>query len=78
MNQHFGRKGLFMVELKKGSTYVLNKHMPGYYRLEDAKLGKNQSVSVLSGEYIVFDYKKGLINVTKVADQPGFWVNPRG
>jgi len=59
-----------------GGKYTLKKNTPGFYTAADAKAGKNQRVTVLAGEYTVFNIANGMINITKSKGQPGSWINP--
>jgi len=59
-----------------GSKYTLKNHTPGYYTAADAKAKKNQLVTVLAGEYLVFNTSNGMINLTKAKGSPGSWINP--
>jgi hypothetical protein len=60
-----------------GGTYTLKKNTPGFYTAADAKVGRDQRVTVLAGEYIVFNISNGMLNVTKVKGKPGSWINPQ-
>jgi len=59
-----------------GGKYTLKNNTPGYHTSADAKIGKNQRVTVLAGEYIIFNIANGMINITKTKGQPGSWINP--
>lgn len=59
-----------------GAKYTLAKNTPGYYTAADAKVGINQRVSVLAGEFYVFNISNGMINITKTKGVPGSWINP--
>jgi len=59
-----------------GKKYNLEHHTPGYYTAADAQAKRNQRVTVLSGEYVIFNVSSSMINLTKVAGQPGSWINP--
>jgi len=59
-----------------GSKYTLKNHTPGFYTASDAQAKKNQLVTVLAGEYIVFNVSNGMVNLTKIKDRPGSWINP--
>ena len=59
-----------------GGKYTLSTNTPGFYTAADAKARKNQRVTVLAGEYIVFNLANGMVNITKTKGQPGSWINP--
>ena len=59
-----------------GGKYILTKSTAGFYTAADAKAGRDQRVSVLAGEYIIFNIASGMINITKTKGVPGSWINP--
>jgi len=63
-------------KLVVGGKFTLKNNSPGFFTAADAKAGKNQRVTVLAGEYIVFGISNGMINITKTKGQPGSWINP--
>lgn len=63
-------------EVSIGDKYTLKTATGGYYTSDDALAKKNQKVSLLPGEYYVFNIAKGMINLTKTKGQPGSWINP--
>ena len=60
-----------------GGKYDLKKNKPGYSTAADAKAGRNQRVTVLAGDYIVFNISDGMINISKTKGSPGSWINPK-
>lgn len=60
-----------------GGKYTLMKTTPGFYTSADAKAGTNQRVSVLAGDYTIFNIANGMLNLTKVPGSAGAWINPR-
>jgi len=56
--------------------YKLELPTAGYYTAVDAKAKKNQLVTLLAGDYIVFNVSNDMLNLTKVPEQPGSWINP--
>ena len=59
-----------------GGKYTLAKNTPGYYTAADARAGTNQRVSMLAGEFYIFNIANGMINITKTKGVPGAWINP--
>lgn len=59
-----------------GQRYLLTRNTPGYYTAADALAGRDQRVSVLAGEYTIFNIANGMINITKTKGVPGSWINP--
>jgi len=61
---------------KVGGKYTLSKSVAGYYTAADAVAKKNERVTVLAGEYTIYNMALDMLNVTKVANMPGSWINP--
>lgn len=59
-----------------GQTYTLNRSVPGYVSAGDAKAYRNSNSTVPAGTYSVFNQSNGMINITRQAGQPGWWINP--
>ena len=59
-----------------GQTYNLNQNTPGFYTAADAKARRHARVTVLAGEYTVFKSLEEMVNLTKIKEQPGSWINP--
>lgn len=68
---------LLKSELKIGDAYTIKTGTPGYYTADDALNKKNQKVSVLAGDYFIYNIANGMLNVTKVKGQAGSWINPK-
>lgn len=62
--------------IKIGEKYTLKQHTPGYYTASDAKENRNQRVTVLAGEYIIFNISDDIINISKIPEKPGSWIKP--
>jgi len=60
-----------------GEKYTLKNHAPGFYTATDAKTSHNQHVTVLADEYTIFSTLNGMINITKIKESEGFWINPQ-
>ena len=60
-----------------GDKFTLTKNTPGYYTAADAKAGTNQRVTVLAGEFYIFNTSNGMINITKTKGKAGSWINPK-
>lgn len=57
-------------------SYTLARAVPGYVSAADAASRKNSNSTAPAGTYAVFNQASGMINVTRVAGQPGWWINP--
>jgi len=70
------RKPVLASNFNVGDKYILKNHTAGYETFTDAQAEKNQHVSVLAGEYIIYNITNGMINITKIGRKSGFWINP--
>lgn len=61
----------------KGEKFVLDKKTEGYVRAEDALLKVNKVNTLQPGEYIIYKTNSGMINITKVENNLGMWINPK-
>lgn len=61
----------------KGEKFVLDKETDGYVRAEDALLKVNKVNTLQPGEYIIYKTNSGMINITKVENNLGMWINPK-
>lgn len=59
-----------------GSTFALGHSTPGYTNAGDAAGRKNSNSTVPAGTYAVFNRAQGMVNITRTAGQPGWWINP--
>ena len=59
-----------------GSLYSVVKRIRGYKSSADAKARKNSNSVVPVGRYRVFNKANGMINITRTAGVPGWWINP--
>lgn len=69
-------KDASIAKVKIGNAYTLGTHLPGFHTATDAKAGRNQQVTVLAGTYTISSLSEGMINLTKMNEQPGVWINP--
>ena len=60
----------------KAKTYKLNKNLRGYTNAYDASQGRNSNTTCKAGNYYIYKEHKGMLNVSKVKNQPGAWINP--
>ena len=63
--------------VKVGDKYILKTHAPGFCTASDAKTGRDQHVTLLAGEYLIFNSLDKMINLTKMDGHQGFWINPK-
>lgn len=90
-NIFFGDKGTFLKYGRQGvntvpkpeppqSTspiqYTLVRDIPGYLTAADASARKNSNSTAPSGTLYVYNQANGMINVTRTAGTPGWWINP--
>lgn len=59
-----------------GSTFALGHEVAGYVNAGDAANGANSNSRVPAGNYAVFNRAQGMVNITRTAGQPGWWINP--
>lgn len=57
------------------ALFHLKKHLPGYDTAIDAQNKENQRLTVLAGKYVIKEVKDGIIQIAKMKDSPGVWVN---
>lgn len=57
-------------------SYALGRSVPGYVSAADAAARKNSNSTAPAGTYAIFNQAQGMVNVTRVAGQPGWWINP--
>lgn len=60
---------------KIGDKYELLIKTPGYYTSDDALSKRNAKVTVIPGQYFIYNIAKGMLNLTKIKGTPGSWVN---
>jgi hypothetical protein len=59
-----------------GSVFALGHETAGYVNAGDAAAQRNSNSRVPAGTYAVFNRAQGMVNITRVAGQPGWWINP--
>lgn len=59
-----------------GSTFALGHEVAGYVNAGDAAASRNSNSRVPAGNYAVFNRSQGMVNITRTAGQPGWWINP--
>lgn len=59
-----------------GGQYTVNKSIPGYTTSAKAAARSGSNSTVPPGTYAVFNQAAGMINVTRKAGVPGWWINP--
>lgn len=59
-----------------GSTFRLGHTVPGFVNAGDAAAGRNSNSQVPAGTYAVFNRAQGMVNITRTAGVPGWWINP--
>jgi GH25 family lysozyme M1 (1,4-beta-N-acetylmuramidase) len=59
-----------------GSTFNLGHQTPGYVNAGDAAAHRNSNSTVGVGTYSVFNRAQGMVNITRQAGQPGWWIDP--
>lgn len=59
-----------------GGKYSLAVKVPGFVTAADAKARRNSNSVVPVGEYFIFSKADGMVNITRVAGEPGWWINP--
>lgn len=57
-------------------TYNVVIAIPGYVHASDAATSKSSNSEVPVGQYYVFNRDGGMVNVTRILGQPGWWINP--
>lgn len=62
--------------LNGGGDYSVVKQIPGYMNAADAAARRNSNSTVPVGNYAVFNRAKDMVNVTRKAGVPGWWINP--
>lgn len=58
------------------NTVQVVRPIPGYVTAADAAARKNSNSSVPPGTYAVFNRAQSMINITRQAGVPGWWINP--
>jgi GH25 family lysozyme M1 (1,4-beta-N-acetylmuramidase) len=58
------------------NTYTVHGSQRGYYTGDDALAHRNSNSVVAAGIYSIFNVYKGMVNITRIAGQAGWWVNP--
>jgi len=58
------------------NTVTIGRPIPGYVTAADAAARKNSNSTVPAGTYRIFNQAQGMINATRTAGQPGWWINP--
>jgi hypothetical protein len=48
----------------------------GFFTAADARLGRNKRTTVQPGIYYIFNQADGMINVSRLPNIPGSWINP--
>jgi N-acetylmuramoyl-L-alanine amidase len=56
--------------------YTLAYEATGHRTADDAKKRINSVLTLSKGEYYIYKEYNGMLNLTKVSDKPGSWVNP--
>lgn len=59
-----------------GSTFNLGHATAGYTTAGNAANGSNSNSNVQPGLYAVFNRAQGMVNITRSAGVPGWWINP--
>lgn len=59
-----------------GEKYLLVVSVPGFLSSSQAAKHSGASSPVPAGNYAVFNKYNGMINISRVAGQPGWWINP--
>ncbi len=59
-----------------GALYSISHAVPGYVTAADAAAGHNSNGTVPPGTYAVFNRADGMVNITRQAGVPGWWINP--
>lgn len=59
-----------------GQTYSLTRAVQGFVTAANAASHSNSNSTVQPGNYAVFSTSNGMINITRVAGVPGWWINP--
>jgi CHAP domain len=57
-------------------NYTVLSPMAGYVNADDASKRHNSNSQVPAGTYAVFNEYNGMLNVTRQAGSPGWWINP--
>lgn len=58
------------------TTYAVTGSMPGYTTAADALARQNSNSSVPVGTYSIFNKVDGMLNISRIAGEPGWWINP--
>ncbi len=56
--------------------YNLKKNLRGYTNAYDARQGRNSNTTCKAGSYFIYKEHNGMLNISKVKNQPGAWINP--
>lgn len=59
-----------------GATFTVGHPTPGYVTAKDAMAGTGSNSVVPVGTFAIFNRANGAVNVTRIAGQPGWWMNP--
>lgn len=59
-----------------GTSYILQRSVPGYVSSIDAASTRNSNSTVPPGTYYVFNQARGMVNITRTPGVPGWWINP--
>lgn len=57
-------------------TYTVVKSIPGYTNAANAAARVSSNSTVPAGTYSIFKNASGMVNVTRKAGVPGWWINP--
>lgn len=60
------------------NTYTVTTSAIRYGTADDAKEGKNPVGTYGAGTYFIYKTHNSMINISKVKDAPGSWINPAG